>query len=398
MHSTDSYGRVCSFVRRLLIAVAFLGTNVALQDISRAADPATAFVYVGTYTSGANGGIYLFRMDLATGELKLKGTTPADNSSYLASDPAQRFLFSVGEMDHFQGRPEGSVTAFARDVTTGALTRLNQQSSGGEAPCHDVVDHAGKNVLAANYDGGSVVVLPIEADGRLRPASDFIQHHGSGPNRGRQEKAHAHGIAISPDNRFALVADLGSDRIFVYRFDAKSGKLRPNDPPSIHAAPGAGPRHVAFHPNGKFVYPINELASTVTMMSYDAEHGRLEAHQSISTLPPDAKLPATGNTAAELAIDPTGRFLYGSNRGHDTLAMFSIDRETGRLTTIGYQPTGGRTPRGFAIDPSGKWLVVGNQDSSDVRVFGIDRRSGLLTPTGVSVSVEKPACVEILEQ
>ncbi len=397
MLSRDFQGRAYLFVPRLLIAAVLFGAVAVSQNIGRAADPTIAFVYIGTYTSGPSHGIYLFRMDLATGELKPAGTAPADNSSYLASDPAQRFLFSVGEMDHFQGRPEGTVTAFSRDSVTGgsdatqsAIVRRRGAVPRRRRSCRQKFARGelrrGKRRRITNRRRWRVA-----ARERFHPASRLRAKSGSARER------HAHGIAISPDNRFALVCDLGSDRIFVYRFDAQSGTLRPNDPPSIHAAPGAGPRHVVFHPNGKFVYAINELNSTVTMMSYNAEHGRLKAHQSISTLPPDAKLPATGNTAAELAIDPTGRFLYGSNRGHDTLAIFSIDRETGRLAAIGHQPTG-HTPRGFAIDPTGNWLVVANQDSANVAVFLINHETGQLKPADAPVAVEKPACVEILER
>lgn len=357
-----------------------------------------AIVYVGTYTGGKSQGIYLFRMDLSSGQLQAAGVTPSDNPSYLATDPAQRYLFAVGELDNFGGKKAGSVSAFSRDPKSGQLALLNEQSSGGAGPCHLVVDRSGKNLLVANYSGGSVAVLPIDADGRLQKASDFVQHKGTGPNPARQEQAHAHGIVMSPDNRFALVADLGLDRVFVYRFDPGRGTIRPNDPPWLAAAPGAGPRHLAFHPNGKFVYAINELNSTVAMMSYDAEHGRLEARQTVSTLPADAKLPQTGSTCAELEIHPSGRFLYGSNRGHDSLAIFSIDPDTGRLSPIGYQPTGGHTPRGFDIDPAGNWIIAANQDSASVVVFRIDGRTGLLSPTGVSVEVDKPVCVKILNE
>jgi len=384
----------------LAVAAVFASVAAAARAAADAATPSNAkkaFVYIGTYTGGKSRGIPLFRMDLASGKLEAAGETPSENPSYLATDPAGRFLFAVGEGGNFHGKHAGSVSAFSRDPATGALSQLNSETSGGEGPCHLVVDHTGKNLVVANYTGGSVEVLPIEADGRLGSPSDFAQHRGHGPNPARQEHAHAHGVAMSPDNRFALVADLGLDRVFVYKFDPEHGKISPNDPPAIALAPGAGPRHVAFHPNGKFVYAIDELDSTVTAMSYDAEHGRLKSLQSISTLPADAKLPPSGNTCAELAVHPSGRFLYGSNRGHDSIAVFSIDQETGRLTPIDHTPSGGHTPRGFAVDSSGDWLLAANQDSANVVVFRTDRQTGRLTPTGITVEVDKPVCVIILQ-
>jgi 6-phosphogluconolactonase len=369
---------------------------VANDQPSQAARSKEAFVYIGTYTGGSSRGIYEFQMDLASGELKPAGMTPSDNPSYLATDPARRFLFAVGEIGHFRGKQSGSVSAFIRNAENGALSPLNQQPSDGGAPCHLVVDPTGRNLFVANYVGGSVAVLPIAGDGRLRPASSFVQHVGSGPNRGRQEKAHAHGIALSPDNRFALVADLGTDRIYVYRFDAERGIITPNQPPWNSMAPGSGPRHIVFHPNGRFVYAVNELNSTITLMTYDAQHGRLESRQIVSTLPENATLPQTGNTCAELQIHPSGRFLYGSNRGNDSIAIFSIDPTTGRLTSVEFQPTGGHTPRGFAVDPAGKWLITGNQDSGNVVEFRIDSRTGRLMPSGIRVKVDMPVCVEII--
>jgi 6-phosphogluconolactonase len=355
MNTSTAIGVPCvclSAAALLLAAAVFAGSTSAAQaatpqaaDASQPASAKKALVYIGTYTNGKSRGIYLFHMDLATGKLEEASVTPSDNPSYVATDPAQRFLFAVGETDKFEGKKAGSVSAFSLDPTSGTLSRLNEESSGGEAPCHLMVDHTGKNLLVANYTGGSVEVLPIGSDGHLHPASAFVQHKGSGANPQRQEHAHAHGIAISPDNRFALVADLGLDRIYVYRFDAEHGTITPNDPPWLATAAGAGPRHLAFHPNGKFVYAINELNSTVALMSYDAEHGRLESLQTISTLPADAKLPKGGNSCAELEIHPSGRFLYGSNRGHDSIAIFSIDPATGRLTPIGDQPRRPYSPR-----------------------------------------------------
>jgi len=388
----------CFTAAGFLLAAAILSgpaTARAADDAPQASAAKTALVYIGPYTNGKSRGIYLFHMDLATGKLEAAGMTPASDPSYVTTDPNQRFLFAVGEGGNFQGKKAGSVSAFTLQSPSGALEALNQESSGGEAPCHLVVDHTGKNLLVANYTGGSVSVFPIDSDGRLGPASAFVQHKGTGADPQRQEHAHAHGVVLSPDNRFALVADLGLDRVYVYRFDAEHGTITPNDPPWLSTAPGAGPRHIAFHPNGKFLYAINELNSTVALMDYDAEHGRLTGKQALSTLPADAKLPKGGNSCAELEIHPSGKFLYGSNRGHNSIAIFSIDQETGRLTPIGHQSSGGKVPRGFAIDPTGNWLVAANQDSANVVVFKIDRQTGLLTPTGTTVEVDRPVCVRI---
>ncbi|HJS09091.1 MAG TPA: lactonase family protein, partial [Pirellulales bacterium] len=247
-------------------------------------------------------------------------------------------------------------------------------------------------VLVANYGGGSVAVLPIDKDGRLRPASSFVQHKGSSVNPKRQEAPHAHSINVDPAGAFAVVADLGLDKVLVYRFDAAAGTLTANDPPHATVSPGAGPRHFAFHPSGRFAYVINEMNSTVTAFAYDAKKGTLSEIDTKSTLPG----PQQGNSTAEVQVHPSGKFLYGSNRGHNSLAIFRIDEKTGALTAAGHQLTGGRTPRNFGIDPTGKFVLAANQGSDSVVVFRVDQETGKLEETGQSIKVPTPVCVKFL--
>ncbi|MEZ8219838.1 6-phosphogluconolactonase [Candidatus Fervidibacteria bacterium JGI MDM2 JNZ-1-D12] len=348
-------------------------------------------VYVGTYTGKGSKGIYAFEFNLRTSkaaEPRLVAETP--NPSFIAIHPTARFLYAVNEI--WGGGKEGTVSAFSiqRD---GSLQFLNQQPSKGVGPCHLTVDKTGKFVLVANYGSGSVAVLPILPDGRLGEATCSIQHEGKSVNPQRQEGPHAHSINLDPANKFAIVADLGIDKLLVYRFDATKGILEPNDPPFAATAPGAGPRHIAFHPNGKFVYAINELNSTVTAYRYDAVKGTLTELQTVSTLPEGF----TGNnTTAEVQVHPSGRFLYGSNRGHDSIAVFAIDEATGKLSPLGHQSIQGRTPRNFGIDPTGTYLFAANQDSDNIVVFRIDAQTGKLEPTGLIVEIPTPVCVKFL--
>ena len=282
------------------------------------------------------------------------------------------------------------MSAFAIDRATGKLTFLNEVSSRGREPCHVSLDKTGKFVMAANYTGGSVAVFPVLADGRLGEPSAFVQHHGSSVNPERQEGPHAHSIGPSPDNRFVLAADLGLDRLLAYQFDPTQGLLKPNDPPFATVKPGAGPRHFAFHPGGRFVYTINEMGSSIAAFSYDAARGSLREIETVSTLPKDF---AGASDTAEIEAHPGGKFLYGSNRGHDSIAVFAIDDKKGTLTPVEYVPTEGKTPRSFAIDPTGSYLVVANQDSDNLVVFRIDARTGRLTPGGKVSDVPSPVCV-----
>jgi 6-phosphogluconolactonase len=351
-------------------------------------------VYIGTYTQRGSKGIYAYRYDAATGQLEDLGIAAQTPSpSFLAISPNHKFLYAANETDEYQGQSSGIVSAFSIDAKTGKLALLNQVASKGASPCHISVDHTGKFVLVANYTGGNLSVFPVREDGSLGAASDFIQHQGSGPNHDRQEKAHAHWIDVSPDNRFALNADLGLDEVFVYRFDASKGKLTPNNPPFAKVAPGAGPRHLAFHPNGKFAYVIDEMASTITVFSYDAKGGKLKELQAVPTLPKDF---SGENTTAEIVVHPSGKFLYGSNRGHDSLAVFAIDPTKGTLIFVEHVSVKGKTPRNFEIDPSGKRLLVANQDTDNIVEFAIDSTTGKLTPTGTELKVPMPVCIKFL--
>ena len=380
----------------LIAALALLPLAVSGQSGKPASGKDELLVYIGTYTGAKSKGIYMSRLDVASGalgppELAAETSSP----SFLAVHPRGGFLYSVNEVNASGGKPGGGVSAYAIDRTTGKLTALNQESSGGPGPAHLIVDKSGADVLVANYGGGSVAALPIEADGRLKPPSAFIQHTGSSVNPNRQDKPHAHSINVSPDNRFAYVADLGLDKVLIYRFDAKRGSLTPSEPPFAAVAPGAGPRHFAFHPKGRFAYVINEIDLTVTAFSHNAKSGALTTVQSVSTLPDGVtKVPAY--STAEVQVHPSGRFLYGSNRGHDSITVFAIDGKSGKLTYVQNEPTQGSTPRGFGIDPSGTYLLAGNQRSDSVVVFRIDQQTGRLTPTGHKIEVGSPVCVKFV--
>lgn len=347
-------------------------------------------VYFGTYTDKGSKGIYYGEFDAGSGQLKLLGVAAeTQRPSFLAIHPNRKFLYAVGELASFEGKKTGAVNAFAIRPD-GTLELLNQKSSGNVGPCHVVVDATGQCAIVSNYSGGSVASLPIEPDGKLRDAATSIQHEGKGANPKRQDKAHAHSATIDPSNRFAYVCDLGLDKIMIYKLDPAAGTLKPNDPAFATTSPGAGPRHFAFHPNGRFAYVINELNNTVTAFRLDAQRGGLETIESVPTLPADF---SGNNTTADIHIHPSGKFLYGSNRGHDSIAMFAIDPTTGKLTALGNELTQGKTPRNFAIDPTGRWLLAAHQDSSNVVVFKIDEATGKLTPTGQSVEVPNSVCI-----
>ncbi|ODU01220.1 MAG: 6-phosphogluconolactonase [Planctomycetes bacterium SCN 63-9] len=396
--------RIRSIVRPVLL----LAVSVSVVGIIQASEagskgeanvkekPGAFRVYVGTYTGGKAGseGIYLLELDPATGALESKGLAGKIVSpSFLAIHPSRKFLYSVNEVGEFGGKPSGAVTAFAIDEANGSLKQLNQQATVGTGPCHLTVDATGKNLLVANYGSGSVAVLPIAEDGSLRPASSFIQHAGKGANPSRQEGPHAHSINLDAANRFAFAADLGLDKVLIYAFDAAKGTIAPNASPFAKVAPGAGPRHFAFHPGGKLAYVINEMGSTVTAFSYDPAAGSLTEIQTISTLPADFK---GQNDTAEIQVHPSGKFVYGSNRGHDSIAVFAVDEKTGKLEFVEARSTEGKVPRNFAIDPTGAFLLAENQDSDTVVVFRIDPATGKLTPTGTKVSVPMPVCIKMI--
>lgn len=355
---------------------------------------ATATVYIGTFTTKGAAGIYIGRLEIATGALEITDVVAGVASpAFLALHPSLPYLYAVNEVREFAGQPAGGVSAFAIHPTTGRLALLNQQSSGGAGPCHLSVDATGRCVLVANYGGGSVAVLPIGADGSLGERSDFVQHHGSSVNPRRQDKPYAHSITPDPTNRCALACDLGADRVLVYRLDPAAGRLTPNATPWIATQPGAGPRHLAFHPNGRYLYAINELNSTLVAYAYDPEHGDLAELQTVSTTPASF----TGeNWPADVHVAASGLFVYGSNRGHDSIVIFAIDPATGQLSLVGHAPTEGRWPRNFALDPTGTCLLVANQESDSIVTFRLDCETGRLQPAGHVAEVPCPVCVRVL--
>ena len=374
---------------RILLGIfGALAVAAAAAGSGSAQAPDDQIVYVGTYTRAPSKGIYAYRLR-ANGELTPMGAeglaVETENPSFLAVHPNQRFLYAVNELD----RDAGAVSAFAIDAATGKLTLLNRVSSSGGSPCHVSIDASGKWLFVANYGGGSVVAFPLQTDGKLGEAATLMQHSGSSVNKARQSGPHGHAVTASPDNRFVLAADLGLDRVIAYRLDPASG-LGPKDPVTTNIAPGSGPRHLAFRPDGKFVYVLNEMFSNVVAFGYDAARGTLSPVQTLSTLPEGFSGESSG---AEIAVHPNGRFLYASNRGHDSIAGFRINPEKGTLASVGHTLTQGRTPRGFAIDPSGRLLIAGNQNSGTVVVFRIDQQTGVLTPTGTVVQVPSPVSI-----
>jgi 6-phosphogluconolactonase len=390
-HSTSTLSTL------LAAGVAILSVTAFGQAGRSSSSSGEMLVYFGTYTGEKSKGVYVSRLDLASGALtRPELAAETASPSFLAVHPSQNFLYAINEIGNFQGKESGSVSAFAIDRTTGRLTALNQQPSVGRGPAHLVVDKAGRNVLVANYGGGSVAVVPIATDGTLKPPSAFIQHTGGSVDPQRQKGPHAHSINLDPANRFAYAADLGLDKVLVYRFDADKGSLVANDLPFAQVAAGAGPRHFAIHPKG-FAYVINEMSVTVTAFRRDTERGSLTELQTISTLPPGQGV-ESGFSTADVQVHPSGRFLYGSNRGHDSIVVFAIDQNSGRLTYLENRPTQGSTPRGFGIDPSGSYLLAANQRSDSVVVFRIDKQTGRLTPTGHTIEVGAPVCVKFVER
>ncbi|MCA9052326.1 MAG: lactonase family protein [Planctomycetaceae bacterium] len=349
-------------------------------------------VYIGTYTRGSDSqGIYRMRLDAATGEMTdLQLAGKSENPSFLAIRPDRSALYAVSEIEQLEGRPTGGLAAFTIDQKNGNLSPLNVQPTGGTGPCYVTTDTSGSVALVANYGGGSVASFRIARDGSLQSAASMIQHAGSSLNPRRQEGPHAHSIVLSPDGSRAYAPDLGLDQIRIYRVDAEAGTLTPNEAPYAAVAPGAGPRHFDFHPSGRFAYVINELASTITAFSHDAGTGALTELQTVSSLP-NGDVP--GNSTADIHVHPNGRFLYGSNRGHNSIAVFAIDPETGMLTHVQHQSTLGEIPRNFGIDPTGRILLAENQQSGTIYSFRIDPETGELTETGHKIEVPRPVCI-----
>jgi 6-phosphogluconolactonase len=383
--------------RRLLFALLF-SFALLFPSLAHAEKPAPKgkfLVYVGTYTEEGyaqnreSKGIYAFRFDAATGEFTPLGlAAESPNPSFLAVDPTRRFLYAVNEVKDYRGPNSGGVRAFAMDRSTGKLTLLNEVPSNGGDPCYLALDKKGKYVFTANYGGGSVAAFPFLPDGRLGESSTFVQFQAKG------EKApHAHAINVSPDNRFVLTADLGLDQMTAFRFDQESGSFAPRNSQTFKVDPGAGPRHFVFHPNGKFAYVLTELQSGIVLFAYDPASGTLRRLQTVSTLP---KGYAGTKHGAEVQVHPSGKFLYASNRGHDSIAVFAINKNKGTLTRVEIVPTKGKEPRHFAIDPTGSYLLAANQHSHNMVVFRIDARTGRLTATGQVLEVPTPVYVKFV--
>jgi 6-phosphogluconolactonase len=353
--------------------------------------PKQFLVYFGTYTATNSKGIYVSRFDAASGELTAPALAAESvNPTFLAITPDHRFLFAANETKSFAGKPGGSVTAFKLDARTGKLKFLNQQSSGGTDPCHLAVDDNGKHVVVANYSSGSVAVLPVKHNGFIGAPASVIQHHGSSVNPQRQAGPHAHCVAMDATSHRVFVCDLGLDKVMIYRLDESTGQLVTNENPPAEFKPGSGPRHMVFHPDGKHAYVINELSSTLTAFDYDSKLGALKETQTISTLPENFR---GINTDAEVVIHPSGKFIYATNRGDDSITVFAMDAQTGRLDFVERQPSLGKTPRCFAIDPTGQYLIAANQNSDNIVIFRINDQTGRLTPTGQEFQVGKPVCV-----
>lgn len=388
--------KICS------ICLAVILLTVVLSSASATAAAAAVkdhyIFYVGTYTEegSKSKGIYAYRYDAKTGQITPLGVAAETvNPSWVTLHPTGRFLYAVNELRNFQGANSGGVSAFALDRSSGKLTFLNEVPTRGADPCYVTVDKTGKYVLVANYTGGSIAVFPVLPDGKLGDATAFVQHSGHGTNPARQEGPHAHSIDLSPNNRFAMVDDLGLDELLVYKFDSSRGTLTANDPAFAKVDAGAGPRHYVLHPNGSFAYVVDEMGSSVTVFSADLAAGTFHSLQTISTLP---KGFGGENDDAEIRVHPSGKFLYASNRGHDSIAVFAIDSAKGTLTPVEYTSTQGKTPRSFEIDPTGTLLFAANQKSDNIVAFRIDGKTGKLTATGQVIDVPSPVCVKFLAE
>ena len=372
-----------------LIAIAFAAT---LDQMGAA--PTRALVCFGSYSTPDKESVHLFQLNLQDGSLKkLNAVDGLTNPSFLKIHPNGKYLYTVNEVSTFDGKKSGGVTAFALDVNGGKLNKINQQPSGDTGPCHLTVDATGKYVLVAHYGGGSTSVLPIKIDGSVGAVVSQIKHKGSSVHS-RQKAPHAHAVHVGPNNKFAFAPDLGIDKVLVFSFDEKTGAIAETKFDGAKLEPGSGPRHFGFHPDGKFAYVINEIKQTVTAFRYNAKRGRLRTLQTLSTVPH----PVDGNSTAEVLVHPTGQFLYGSNRGHNSIAMFRINEKNGKLTALGHESTRGSTPRNFGIDPTGQFLLAANQQSDNVAVFRINQDTGKLKFTGNEIKLSKPVCVRMILQ
>ena len=349
-------------------------------------------IYIGTYTSGKSEGIYGYQFDPQSGALTRVNSIKSTNPSFLAIDRSKRYLYAVNEVGEYLGKPSGGVSAYVIERPNLNLRLLNEQATQGADPCHLSVDSKRKVLLVANYTGGNVTVLPIRPDGTLGMVMDVKQHEGSGPKE-QQKVPHAHCIMLDRNERYALASDLGIDKVMIYRFDRATGKLTPAQQPLAELKSGAGPRHLTFHPNGKYLYVIDELDSTMTVFGYDERNGTLTHIDTVSTLPSDF---SGTSYCADVHVSQSGKFLYGSNRGHNSIVVFEIDPRTGKLKLVQHVSTEGDWPRNFTIDPSGAFLLVANQRSDNVVTFSIDPGTGQLKPTGHNESIPSPVCLRFL--
>ncbi len=370
------------------VAAGRLVAGARFQGASR-----TSTLFVGTYTNGKSKGIYRCLFDTGSGASTVESATQGvTNPSYIAVDRIRSRLFCVNEIAEFEGKTGGSVSAFAVNPENGDLRLLNCCSSRGAGPCYITIDATGRFVLVANYTGGNLAVLPIRDDGTLGEATDVVQHKGSSV-KPRQQGPHAHSVVLDPSGRYADAADLGLDRVMIYRFDASAGKLLPATPPWAPLAPGAGPRHIAISPDGSALYVVNELDSTLAAFSVDGSTGALEHRETLSTVPDGF---AGENFPADVHVAGSGRYVYVSNRGYDSIALFAVGGKKGGIALVRHEPSGGRWPRNFTIDSAGRYLLVANQRSDTITVFDIHLESGTLTPHGRVAEVPSPVCLKFL--
>ena len=378
---------------RILKLVSLLLSFLLVQACSSPKDE--FLVYVGTYTGHGSDGIYAYRFNFSKGKLSPLGLVAKTvNPSFITIDYAGRFLYAVNELDSFQNQPTGAVSVFEIDRQTGKLNLLQQISSLGAAPAHLSLDKSGRYLMVANYNGGNVAVFPIGNDGQLGPHAAMIQDSGSGTNLDRQAGPHAHFIQATNDNKFVMTADLGIDKVLINRLNAKTGSLTPAGSGFAKLEPGSGPRHLAFNSSGKFVYVLNELTSKVTTFSFESENGTMQTKHTLSTLPKNF---SGKNTAAEIIVDAKGQFLYVSNRGDNSIGLFSINSVDGTLTPVEWFSSGGKSPRNFDIDPTGQWLFAANQDSDNIVIFRINKTTGKLNQISDSIKLISPVCIRFLE-
>ncbi len=392
---SSHFAAICGCTVLLSAAVISAATPAVAQTVKSGAGK--MLVYVGGYTKGKGKGIFIYSMNTYTGLLTPQGVGPdVENPSFLTISPNHHFLYAVNETDEFNGNSGGGVSSYKIDASTGALTLINERTSGGTGPCHISTDADGTHVMVANYNSGSAEVLPISrTNGSLGEPSSVDQHKGTSVDPARQEGPHAHCAIFDPSGKYGLVCDLGTDKIVVYKYNSTTGTIDPTGIEPGVVAPGSGPRHFVFTKDGRHGYCISEMKSTITAFTFDPSTGTLKPGQVISTLPADFK---GTSSCAEIALSPDGRFLYGSNRGHNSLAIFAVSPRDHTISLVGHESTGGKTPRGFEMDPAGKFVIVANQDSNSLVVFKRNAKTGKLTPTGQTLECPSPATIAFLDQ